>query len=53
MQSCTNLFASEYHYLLDLQLANPSEAERWVQGYLKVSLHGTKNEVADHDLTPE
>ena len=46
------LYLSEHHYLLELQLAQPDEAEKWVQGYLKVNLYGTKNEILDHNLTP-
>lgn len=42
----------EHHYLLELQLAQPDEAEKWVQGYLKVNLYGTKNEILEHNLTP-
>ena len=43
----------EYHYLLELNLASPREAERWVQGFLKFNLYGTKGEKLDLDLTPE
>jgi hypothetical protein len=43
----------QYHYLVDIKLANPTEAERWVQGFLKINLYGTKNEVTELDLTPE
>jgi hypothetical protein len=34
-----------------LTVYKPTEAETWVQGYLKVSLHGTKAEIKDVDLT--
>ncbi len=42
---------TEHHYSLELQLASPEEAETWVQGFLKVDLHGTKKEITDIDLT--
>ena len=34
-------------------VTNPASAERWVQGFLKVNIHGTKDEVNDLNLTPE
>lgn len=43
----------QYHYLLTLNLARPPVAEIWVQGFLKVNLYGTENEITDFDLTPE
>ncbi|XP_059098769.1 pancreatic triacylglycerol lipase-like isoform X2 [Tigriopus californicus] len=43
----------QYHYLLELNLAQPSIAERWVQGFLKVNLYGSKSEILDNSLTPE
>jgi len=43
----------QYHYVLSLNLANPKSAETWVQGNLKVNLHGSRAEVLNHDLTPE
>ena len=44
---------SEYQYLLDIHLASPPSAERWVQGFLTVNIHGTKEEVRGLSLTPE
>ena len=43
----------EYHYLLEMNLANPRVAETWVQGFIKVNLYGTHGEVTDLNLTPE
>lgn len=42
-----------YHYLLQMSLANPPQAEKWVQGFLKANLYGTKGELLDIDLTPQ
>ena len=44
---------SEHDYLLELQLAKPKKAERWVQGYLEASLHGTEAEATELNLTPK
>lgn len=44
---------SEHHYLLEFNLAQPKDAETWVQGFLKVNLYGTTSEITDVDLTPE
>ena len=46
-------FFAEHHYLLELNLAQPEDAERWVQGFLKVNLYGTQSEITDIDLTEE
>lgn len=40
------------HYLLELELAEPREAERWVQGELMVNLYGERGELTQHALTP-
>ena len=40
------------HYLLELELAEPSEAERWEQGELMVNLYGERGELTQHVLTP-
>ena len=48
-----NNFFLEYHYLLEMNLANPRVAETWVQGFIKVNLYGTHGEVTDLNLTPE
>ena len=48
-----NSFFSEYHYLLQLNLAQPRQAEKWVQGTLQANLYGSDNEVLDLQLTPE
>ena len=44
---------SEYHYLLELNLANPRIAETWVQGFINVNLYGSNGELTDLNLTPE
>jgi len=43
----------KHHYLLQLHLAKPRQAEAWVQGYLKVNLFGDKGKLTEYDLTPE
>ena len=40
-------------YILQLDMAQPREAEKWVQGYLRVTLHGEQGSLIDYDLTPE
>ena len=47
------VFILEFHYLLELNLANPRIAETWVQGFIKVNLYGSTGEVTDLNLTPE
>ena len=49
----TGLDLLEFQYLLELNLGYSPEAERWVQGFLKVNLHGSKSEITDIDLTQE
>ena len=44
---CTHL------YLLELDLAQPREAETWVQGYLSLSLVGDKDSLLEHEISPE
>lgn len=46
-------FVAEHHYLLEFNLAQPKAAERWVQGFLKVNLYGTRSEITEINLTPE
>ena len=43
----------KFHYLLEMTLSSTREAERWVQGYLKVNLYGEEGELTEYDLTPE
>jgi len=43
----------QHHYLLEFNLAQPKAAERWVQGFLKVNLYGTRSEITEINLTPE
>merc|ERR1712038_323139 len=43
----------QYHYLMEMNLANPSVAETWVQGFIKVNLYGSSGEITDLNLTPE
>lgn len=44
---CTHL------YLLELDLAQPREAETWVQGYLSLSLVGDKDSLLEHEISPD
>ena len=39
-------------YILELDMADPREAEKWVQGYLRVTLLGEQGSLIDYDLTP-
>lgn len=41
------------HYRISLQLARPTTAENWVQGFVKVSLHGDHGVIHNLDLTPK
>lgn len=41
------------HYRISLQLARPTTAENWVQGFVKVSLHGDNGVIHNLDLTPK
>ena len=34
-------------------LAQPREAETWVQGYLSLSLVGDKDSLLEHEISPE
>lgn len=43
----------QFHYLLQIHLANPKQAERWVQGFLKANLYGEDRELLDINLTPD
>ena len=43
----------KFHYLLEIVLANPREAEKWVQGYIRVNLYGEEGELTEYDITPE
>ena len=43
----------EYHYLVSLNLASPPQAEKWVQGFIRVNMYGTKGEITDYELTQE
>jgi len=43
----------KHHYLLQLHLAKPRQAEAWVQGYLKVNLFGDKGKLTEYNLTPD
>jgi len=43
----------KFHYLLEIVLASPREAEKWVQGYVRVNLYGEEGELTEYDITPE
>ena len=43
----------KFHYLLEIVLANPREAEKWVQGFVRVNLYGEEGELTEYDITPE
>jgi len=43
----------KFHYLLEISLSSPREAEKWVQGFLQVNLYGEQGELTEYDLTPE
>ena len=53
LQNVLIRFFPEFHYLVELNLGYPTEAERWVQGYLKINLYGSKDEQTGIDLTSE
>ncbi|XP_012344813.1 pancreatic triacylglycerol lipase-like isoform X3 [Apis florea] len=40
------------HYRITINLAQPSSAESWVQGFMKVTLHAENGIIRDVDLTP-
>lgn len=40
------------HYRITINLARPSTAESWVQGFMKVTLHADKGVIRNMDLTP-
>jgi len=42
-----------HNYLLELDLGTPAEAETWVQGYLSVTLIGSRDSLVEHQLSAE
>lgn len=40
------------HYRITINLAQPSSAESWVQGFMKVTFHAENGIIRDVDLTP-
>jgi len=42
-----------HNYLLELDLGSPAEAETWVQGYLSVTLIGSRDSLVEHQLSAE
>lgn len=47
------LFVSGRHYRVTLDLARPSKAEAWVQGFMRVSLYSDDGIIRNLDLTPK